>query len=484
MLRGTNRLRPLAVLPCLLALLPALSAAPAEAAGAALCDTYCDARDPQYATGDRVPVSTTVHSRTIRLHLSDNDVMGWASIDDGAPGDEVWLDRSFDGGASWASGSKLGDTRTPSGRSGWRSQMYNVDDWNNAGVGALRACGKAGDRPEIACTGWARVDRNAWSPSTAAATALMMRYNRDTGMFPGWWTAATSLTSLIDNIRISGMPSYRYAISRTYEKNIGSHGGNFTNEYLDDTGWWGLAWVAAYDATGERRYLDTARADADHMHAYWTSRCGGGVQWAEDKPYKNAITNELYLHLNAALHNRIPGDTGYLQRAKDEWSWFRGSGMINGSRLINDGLGDTCANNGQVTWTYNQGVVLGGLTELYRATGDGGLLDEARALADASTSSGYLNPGGTLHEPYEPDSDCTTDGDSFKGAYARGLGILNAQLDGHPYSAYLHRQADTARAKDRNALAQYGPHWAGPLSATGNGCQHSALDLLNAASRA
>ncbi|WP_443074960.1 hypothetical protein [Streptomyces sp. NBC_01435] len=139
MLRGTNRLRPLAVLPCLLALLPALSSAPAEAAGTALCDTYCDARDPQYATGDRVPVSTTVHSRTIGLHLSDNDVMGWASIDDGAAGDEVWLDRSFDGGASWASGSKLGDTRTPSGRSGWRSQMYNVDDWNNAGVGAATA---------------------------------------------------------------------------------------------------------------------------------------------------------------------------------------------------------------------------------------------------------------------------------------------------------------------------------------------------------
>ena len=30
--------------------------------------------------------------------------------------------------------------------------------------------------------------------------------------------------------------------------------------------------------------------------------------------------------------------------------------MINGDHMINDGLNDSCANNGQPTWTYNQGV--------------------------------------------------------------------------------------------------------------------------------
>jgi predicted alpha-1,6-mannanase (GH76 family) len=73
---------------------------------------------------------------------------------------------------------------------------------------------------------------------------------------------------------------------------------------------------------------------------------------------------------DAALHNRIGGDTTYLQRAADEWSWFQGSGMINSGHTINDGLNDACANNGDVTWTYNQGVILAGLTELYRASGD------------------------------------------------------------------------------------------------------------------
>lgn len=342
---------------------------------------------------------------------------------------------------------------------------------DTGGIGALRACGKAGNRAEIACTGWARTDRNAASRSTAAATSLMTEYHRDTGRFAGWWTSATALTSLIDNIRISGMPSYRYAISTTYDKLIGAEDGDFTNAYLDDTGWWGLAWVAAYDVTGDARYLETARKDADHMRDYWTSTCGGGVQWATDKPYKNAVTNELYLRLNASLHNRIDGDTAYLQRAEDEWAWFRGSGMINSGGTVNDGLTSACANNGDTTWTYNQGVILAGLAELHRATGDAAVLSSARTLADASTSSDYLNPGGTLHEPYEPDgTGCTSDGDSFKGAYARGLGILDKELPDHPYSAYLDRQAATVYARNRNSLDQYGPRWATAASTAPSTC--------------
>ncbi|MFF4341190.1 glycoside hydrolase family 76 protein [Kitasatospora sp. NPDC001540] len=460
----------------LAAALPA--AAPAAAAAAAVCNKYCDARDPALSPQDRQPVSATLSGRTLVLHFDDADAMGWASITGGAGGDEVWLDRSTDGGRTWSGGSKLGDTRVPAGGSGRRTLMYNVDDWNNRGVGALRACGQVGGA--VACTPWARTTWNAWDRRTAAATALMTSFDRTTKLFGGngWWTAANALTAVIDNARISGMGSYTYAVAETYDKNLGAQGGNFTNEYLDDTGWWGLAWVDAYDLTGDGRYLNTARADADHMSANWTGTCGGGVRWNTGSTYKNAVTNELYLQLTAALHNRIPSDSAYLQRAREEWNWFRGSGMVNADHLVNDGLNDACANNGQPTWTYNQGVVLGGLTELYRATGDATLLTTARTLADASTTR--LTSGGVLREPGEGD-DCTGDGPSFKGAYVRGLDRLDAQLPDHPYTPALTAWADSAHAKDRNPLDQYGPHWAGGPGSTDYGCQQSALDLLDAA---
>ncbi len=448
-------------------------------AQAVVCNRFCDARDPSLAPADRLAQTVAVGTRQVSLHFDDADAMGWARISPTSQGDAVWLDRSFDAGVSWGSGSRLGDTRTPAGVGDWRTMMFNVDDWAGLGVGLLRACAQPAGSPTIACTSWYRTTWNAGNRRTAAATALMERYNLGNGLFDttSWWNSANALTSIIDNARLTGMGSYRYAIARTYDLNLTAWDGNFINAYKDDTAWWGLAWVAAYDLTGESRYLNTARADADHMALFWDSVCGGGVWWSSSKNYKNAITNALYVQLNAALHNRIPGDTVYLQRARAGWTWFQNSGMINSANLVNDGIDlATCANNGRTPWSYNQGVPLAALTELHRATGDASLLAKARALANASTTNAALNPGGILF-----DDGGGGDVPSFKGVYARGLAALNRTLADRPYTAYLQRQADSAYARARSSSDSYDQPWAGPFQRSDAARQHSAVDLMNAA---
>jgi predicted alpha-1,6-mannanase (GH76 family) len=312
---------------------------------------------------------------------------------------------------------------------------------------------------------------------------MMHFYDPSSGFWKttGRWNSANAMTALIDYSRLSGSTEFLSALSTTFEKNSGVLQGDFANDYLDDTGWWGLAWLRAYDLTGEHRYLDTARRDADHMYANWDQRCGGGIWWRVKKDYKNAITNELFITLAASLHQRIPGDTAYLTEAERDWAWFQHSGLINRGHLVNDGLDTrTCRNNRQTTWTYNQGVILGALQNLSMATGDPGLLDQARIIADAATHSRLLTPDGILTEPCEA-SGCGADGPSFKGIFMRFLGDLNAALPDRPYSGFIQRQEAKIWDSNRNDSDQFGLHWSGPFDTADAARQHSALDALNAA---
>jgi hypothetical protein len=174
----------------------------------------------------------------------------------------------------------------------------------------------------------------------------------------------------------------------------------FLNKYYDDEGWWALAWIDAYDLTHERRYLAMAQSIFDDMAGGWDETCGGGIWWSKDRKYKNAIANELFLSVAAHLANRAGERARFDAWAAKEWRWFRGSGMINGENVINDGLRidaatGACTNNGKTVWTYNQGVVLGGLAEWSKA-GHADAIEEAKRIADAAlahlTDMAWIDP--------------------------------------------------------------------------------------------
>src|SRR5579872_4920951 len=85
------------------------------AANTSAQNIYPDVRDPGLAATDRTAATASVWSRNIVLHIDDPDDMAWAEISNGTATDETWLDRSYDGGQTWSSGSKLGDTTIPTG---------------------------------------------------------------------------------------------------------------------------------------------------------------------------------------------------------------------------------------------------------------------------------------------------------------------------------------------------------------------------------
>jgi len=320
------------------------------------------------------------------------------------------------------------------------------------------------------------------SMAQAALNTLQKWYDSQTGLWKttGWWNSANALYTVIDYAMYTQSADYNDVIRKTFMLNSPS---SFLNNYYDDEGWWALTWVHAYEFSHDSKYLNMAKLIFTDMTTGWDSTCGGGLWWSKDRTYKNAIPNELFLQLAARLHNLTPADQGtgsYLDWAQREWSWFKATGLINAHGLINDGLKD-CKNNDDITWTYNQGVILGGLVELNKATGDPSLLDQAQVIADAAIS--YLvNENGVLREPCELSFNCGNDGPQFKGIFIRNLYFLTQTTADKPaYTAFILKNADSIWAHDRNTSNQLGLKWYGKYDRADASRQSSALDVLNAA---
>ncbi|MFD7708545.1 glycoside hydrolase family 76 protein [Streptomyces sp. NPDC059786] len=459
-----------------------------------VCDgSVCDGADPATAAGDERPVpSTTLYGRTISLHMDQKNGTAWGVVENGGQGDEIWLDRSWDGGATWPEGSSLGRTSVPAGAASTRTVMFATRDARALLYGgAVRACGREAGHQEGSCTAWARP---APTRARAAADALMASYQTQEGWWrSSWWNSAVALTALIDFAERTGRHDYDWAIARTFEQNDGvfpaggrssdAVEGHFISRAIDDAAWWAMAWVAAYDYTHEQRYLDEAVTITSYVQQYWdTGTCGGGVWWNRERTYKNAVTNGQYLWLTTALHQRLPGDTVWGGRAATAADWYLSSGLINSAGLVNDGLTGACANNGQTVWSYNQGLAIGAFTELWRSTGQARYLDTAKRLADAAMSSAQLTRNGVLTESCDTGTaSCDDNQKQFKGIFVRHFADLADATGSAACAAYLTTQADSLWNTDRDSLNRLGQRWAGTSpNQTDWRTQASALEALTA----
>ncbi|KAL4862736.1 hypothetical protein BDV12DRAFT_202766 [Aspergillus spectabilis] len=381
----------------------------------------------------------------------------------------------------------------------------------------------------------------AQSRAVTAANNLQTWFNSATGIWNtcGWWNGANCMTTLA-NLAALDLGTYNSSVNATainvFQNTFsvatnsnpyparGGNAANYTSANgtayhaaaqdgvvptgaanaslwldgsYDDDAWWGLAWVAAYDVTGQEDYLDLAEGIFYHLSNAWPSKCGnGGIDSDYTHVYVGAIANELFLALAAQLANRIPSNsTYYLDWAKRQWSWFEDSGLINENHTINDGLTNDCKNNGGTVWTYNQGVVLGGLVELHRAAAAAGndssysnstsssmYLENARKIATSAIGA-LVDKNHVLHESCEPDDCGAADQTQFKGIFMRNLKVLHGVAPNDTYARVINASADSLWEHDRTYANGFGVDWSGPVdSAKVNAStQSSAMDALVAA---
>ena len=281
------------------------------------------------------PYGRRVH-RARQRHRRD----GRATLESGKAGDEVWLDRSFDGGRTWADGSRSATPRSPSGAA---RLAYRASSTSTTGhQRRRRAAGlRQGRRPARARLH--RVDpqhlervgpahRRGHRADDAATTAAPACSTTTAGGPAPTRSPPSSTTSSAADEQLP--VRHRQHLRQAGQRELGQ----FRNEYLDDTGWWGLAWVAAYDAD-RRQPLPEHGPRRRRLHVRLLGHPLRRRRLLEHRPRrKNAITNSLYIQLNAALAAADPGRHRLPQRAQAGWTWFQSTGMLNGNNLVNDGV--------------------------------------------------------------------------------------------------------------------------------------------------
>ncbi|MCX4783154.1 DUF2690 domain-containing protein [Streptomyces sp. NBC_01264] len=98
------------------------------------------------STGDAVTKKTNmVDSIHIELRYSPSTRCAWGRIYTADPGDQVWVDRSSNGGSTWTG--PMGVTTVQSGAD------THTPAYNDAGY-VMRACAKNDSTGTVRCTGW------------------------------------------------------------------------------------------------------------------------------------------------------------------------------------------------------------------------------------------------------------------------------------------------------------------------------------------
>jgi len=304
-------------------------------------------------------------------------------------------------------------------------------------------------------------------PACAAINVLEKRwYEPWAGGWRGseFWGSAHALQATIDFMAASGSRNFAHLVAHVHTLRpklviIAMADGSY-----DDALWWSNAYISAFELLGGSSYLESGAGIFNEVYqrAWDETTCGGGLWWSSERKYKNAITNELALLAAVKLHS-LTSEARYLKIARDIWSWFHASGMINWQHLVNDGLDSRCQNNGQTVWTYNQGVILGGLILLDAAVPNETMLEHAEQIAHAAVQN-LVDSDGILQEDYLANSD----GVQFKGIFVRHLRLLVDSLPPNKaeqrafFITFLQKNAKALLAHDETKDGTFGGDWNSP----------------------
>ncbi|MBU5444502.1 glycoside hydrolase family 76 protein [Paenibacillus sp. MSJ-34] len=300
-------------------------------------------------------------------------------------------------------------------------------------------------------------------------------------IFHYWWMAHAA-DVLTDGLERTGDSRYAERLSALYEGVLRRNGGVWPNALYDDMEWMALAWLRAYQCTGDEKYKQAALILWTDIRTGWNGHMEGGIAWQKTQlDYKNTPANAPAVILAARLH-RCFGNDEDLDWAHRIYDWQKTHLVDPATGFVWDGMNRTGDGSVDTDWkyTYCQGVYIGAALELYKTTRNGRYLQDAKRTLHALTDQ--LTAPKTKLFPNEG----VGDGGLFKGILARYATEL--ALEAPEFAAPAELIASNVsvlwtHGRDPERTA-FGPDWdRQPPERVSLSAQLSGMKLLEAAAR-
>jgi hypothetical protein len=212
-----------------------------------------------------------------------------------------------------------------------------------------------------------------------------------------------------------------------------------STRFNDDNEWIGIELLRLYHLDHQKALVAAAGNLMALVWSQWqgsSATCPGGVPWEriEANGDRNTVSNATGAELGAQLY-LYTGQQSYLDEAVQMYNWVRHC------LLTPDGLyADHLSGDGSLDpteWTYNQGEMIGAGVMLFKATGNGGYLDQAQATAKTALAA---------FGPAQLADQATT----FNAIYIRNLLLLGGVSGDPQYARFAQWYADDAWANVRD----------------------------------
>jgi hypothetical protein len=310
----------------------------------------------------------------------------------------------------------------------------------------------------------------SWDSSTGLWDYAPVKEERATGKgrTPTWWQSALALDAVVraaTTLR-STNPFYQQLLQTTYSQNVSKPGTyapqDFENNYMDDTGWWGIAWVHAaryelrvlHDASAATTYLSIAEDDARYLDAQ-PKKCGAASIPFKDGYAPNTITDAEYIDLVAQLGQMRSGHGPLANRglaatwtadARRSLAWLQSSGLVDmRTGAVHRTQDNHCRPVGPAQ-TYTEGEVADALTQVGVLTHDRSDINAAAVFINRALEPGHgMLAAGILQEPCEGKTRLCL-GQSynitvFKGLLDNAVADWSAATRSAAYEPFLAAQA-------------------------------------------